>query len=358
MTAAPPHRVASARPTDPDPAPAPASAPGPARRGLGARIAWLLGCLLYVVATGTATLGVLAWLLGRVLSDRSLQTQWLLWIPTPALLVAVLLGLVGALGAFRASALRRWSVRVWLGAGVVLGGYFALVEHRLLHRPASMVRGLEIVHWNMSSYGKPRDVERHAERVLELLGDVTVLAAGSRAVWSSRFVSGQPDDVVVRPIGSWGVLVSRVPILELRTLTDSKGARAHLLRIDGGDAVGEVVLYLVDLPSNPRIHRLEVARDLRRWLDGLDVPPPDIVVGDLNIPRGSRTLRLLFPDLRHAYDEGGHGYAASFHRRFPLYHIDHVLLADGIACERYDLVDPGFGRHHVQRAWVVRSDGG
>ena len=76
--------------------------------------------------------------------------------------------------------------------------------------------------------------------------------------------------------------------------------------------------------------------------------PPDLVVGDFNMTRGSVSLATLFPDLSNAFDKAGRGYGASFHRGLPLYHIDHTLLADTIRAVNYDLVDIGIGRHLVQ----------
>ena len=59
--------------------------------------------------------------------------------------------------------------------------------------------------------------------------------------------------------------------------------------------------------------------------------------------------------MHHAYDDAGRGYGASFHRAFPLYHIDHVLLAEDMEAVSYELVNPGLGRHEVQVATIVTN---
>ena len=52
--------------------------------------------ILGVGCTAAAATVLLAWLLGRVLSDRFSWSQWLLWVPTPAAAAAVTMGLLGA----------------------------------------------------------------------------------------------------------------------------------------------------------------------------------------------------------------------------------------------------------------------
>ncbi|MCP3904619.1 MAG: hypothetical protein GY715_13415, partial [Planctomycetes bacterium] len=113
-----------------------------------------------------------------------------------------------------------------------------------------------------------------------------------------------------------------------------------------------LVIYMIDLPSRPRLGRAAIARRVRGFLDEAGGPPPDLVVGDLNMTRGSAALDSMLPGLRHAFDLGGHGYGASFHGRFPLYHIDHVLLAGTVDCTRYDLIELPVGRHRAQVAWI------
>jgi endonuclease/exonuclease/phosphatase family metal-dependent hydrolase len=87
-------------------------------------------------------------------------------------------------------------------------------------------------------------------------------------------------------------------------------------------------------------------------LDDLHAPTPDIVLGDFNITRGSASIATAFPGMTEAYDSAGHGYGASYHRRFPLWHIDHMLLGPNVHPLRYDLVNPHISRHDAQVAWI------
>jgi endonuclease/exonuclease/phosphatase family metal-dependent hydrolase len=118
-----------------------------------------------------------------------------------------------------------------------------------------------------------------------------------------------------------------------------------------------VVLYLVDLPSDPRQPRAEIAATARRHLDTSTAPSADIVLGDFNMTRGSASLRRIFPGFRHAYDEAGTGYGATFRRDWPMYHIDHVLLGPDVEATSYELRDPGVARHRAQFVTVNGPSG-
>ena len=82
-------------------------------------------------------------------------------------------------------------------------------------------------------------------------------------------------------------------------------------------------------------------------------------MGDFNITRGSYSLELLFPGARHAYDEAGSGWGATYPRDgWPYLHIDHVLMtSDDLAATRYEIVDPGIGLRRLQIAEIRRLEG-
>jgi hypothetical protein len=82
------------------------------------------------------------------------------------------------------------------------------------------------------------------------------------------------------------------------------------------------------------------------------------VVGDFNMTRGSTSMNALFPGFAHAWDQAGRGYGATFPRGFPLYHLDHTLLADTVQATDYTLVDLGIGRHLAQRVELAPGPGG
>ncbi len=291
-----------------------------------------------------AVAAVGAWVLGRVFSDRYVWSQWLLWIPTPAAGLAAGLGLAAA-------SLRRSRPRIvaWGAGFAAVAAHFTLLEHRFLRAAPRPDRGpgLRLVHASISDTGP--GVRALYERELERLSpDVAILSIPVPAGELWRLASEMPS--AGTPIAAWPFLLfSRLPILEARPLVASDGIYATVFRLDASATLGRAItVYAIDLPSGPRIARAAVARRTRAMLDAAEAAPPDVVVGDLNMTRGGAALGTLFPDLDHAFNQAGSGYGASFHRAFPLYHIDHTLLRPGLRAARYELRDPGFGRHRFQ----------
>lgn len=317
-------------------------------------IALLCGCLAVTV--------IGAWLIGRIVSDRYGWSQWLLWIPTPVALFAASIALLASLRPSDKPRCRRNRLVRWLIVIVAMFVYFATMEHRLLYRgpaishPANSIR---VAHWNITLQPYTH-VEELINGLIAMNGDITIMTNPGYAPWEKPVVdqlgNGTPP-VSVGPLA----IISRFPVLTIRPLVAANQVYVVLVVIDASEKFGRpLVIYMVDLPSNPRIPRYEMLRRTRQMLDdpanfgGTLPPPPDIVVGDFNTTRGSASLRMMFPTLLDAYDEAGHGYGASFHRLFPLYHIDHVLLGPDMTALRYDLVDLHLTRHDAQVAEVSR----
>ena len=306
---------------------------------------------LKMVATGLVALAMLvliAWLTGRIVSDRYDWSQWLLWIPTPGAILVALLGFLGALRPADKPHRRRRRLLVWGITALALAGYFTLHEHRILHRSPSLTAGVRIAYWNPNAGALHDNAEARNAIFIDLDADLTILAnaRGLKEYDPLTDTLGPKGKAFrVRPF----LFFTRLPLLEYQTLISNGGIEVVHLRLDATAALGRAIsIYAVDLPSDPRSPRLKTARRLRRLLDSVAAGPPDIVIGDFNMTRGGAALRVAFPDLEHAYDQAGHGYGATYHRAFPLYHIDHVLLNDSLQALDYRLVNPGVGRHVIQ----------
>ncbi len=310
-----------------------------------------IGATLSIVAA----LVLLAWLVGRVFTDRYQWSQWLWWVPTPGMLPVLLLGFVGSLRRAARPGVRRRRIMFWAGCTSLLGIYFSVYEHRLLHRtPAEPSRdhALKFVHWNAQP-ARWIDVKPSIGEVVKLDGDITVLSNPGNLLQQDEAQAWIQSGL--RPLYEWPfALITRIPVRTMRPVVFVEGIYVVLVELDTTERLGRpTVMYLVDLPSNPEIGRAAVAKRLRTMLDGLKLPPPDVVVGDFNLQRGSDSIEVAFPNMADAFDEGGHGYGASFHRVFPLWHIDHVLLSQNLRALRYDVIDPGISRHRTQVAWIA-----
>jgi hypothetical protein len=313
---------------------------------------------LGAILAGVAATVVGAWLIGRFTSDRWTWSQWLLWVPTPAAVLATGLGLLAAMrpGPRRLSppVARRRRLLFWLVVAGSIGAYFLFVEHRFARLVGGDAAsgGVSIVCWNMD-HNSSDHVPQLLDTLVELDGDITIAVGGGGVplqpeVWNGLRAVQQP--VVIGPF----TVISRARILEYRHLVASDGIAAAMVRLDCADQLGrDLSMMLVNLPSDPRRSRWHAAEKLRTMLDAAAAPKPDIIVGDFNTTRNSSAMRYLFPEFSHAFDVAGRGYGASFPRELPLYHIDHVLLAETAKAISYELIDPQYGRHLVQRARIM-----
>ncbi len=306
-----------------------------------------------MVGTGLVALAMLvliAWLTGRIVSDRYGWSQWLLWIPTPGAILAALLGLLGALRPADKPHRRRHRLLVWGITALALVAYFTLQEHRIFRRPPSLTTGVRIAYWNPNSAANRDSAEARNTIFIDLDADLTILAnAGGPKQYDSLADTLGPEGRAfrARPF----LFFTRLPLLEYQTLISNGGIEVVHLRLDATATLGRAIsIYAVDLPSDLRSPRLKTARRLRKLLNSVAAGPPDIVIGDFNMTRGGAALRAAFPDLEHAYDQAGHGYGATYPRAFRLYHIDHVLLAESLQAVNYQLVNPEIGRHVIQVA--------
>jgi len=315
-------------------------------RGRVRRLAIWVALLARAVAVVAATVCV-AWLIGRIVSDRFGWSQWLLWIPTPPVLAVAAIALGVACRPDTRSGRRRRRLIAW---GVTVGAvlvFFSFIEHRFGRRSPGGDATLRLVHASVQTSG-PRRLDAYGAGLTALDGDVTIVSSLLPMKTINRLIDrldGLGEPVTVWPF----VMFTKLPVVEARSLVVNADLRVVVYRVDATATVGRVVtIWVIDLPSDPRRPRHAIARRARRILDTVTSDPPDLVVGDFNMTRGSVSLARVFPDLSHAFDEAGHGYGASFHRGLPLYHIDHALLADTVHAVDYELVDIGVGRHLVQ----------
>ena len=291
---------------------------------------------------------IIAWLTGRIVSDRYGWSQWLLWTPTP---VAIAAGVLGVLASFG----RRRLMLGWAIITVVIVAYFTGFEHRLFRAQRTDSSGLRIAFWNGNT-SSDGDHTKLNDTLLALNADLTILINAGHRNRFERLTASLGEDgkrIRLRPF----MVFTRLPVLEYRSLVSNDGIEVRHLLIDATARIGrEVSIYAIDLPSDPRIGRMKLAERLRSLLGSANAPPPDIVIGDFNMTRGGAALRAAFPDLEHAYDQAGHGYGATYAQAFPLYHIDHVLLDGSLQAIDYRLVNPALGRHVIQMAEVRIRD--
>jgi hypothetical protein len=372
----------------------------------------LVGALQLLSGSLAGALVVL-YVLGRILTDRTYVTQYIFWTPWPAYVfaVALLAGMAWLCGrpARRRRERRRraWTWRLPGIALVLMLAHVGIVEchvwrYILPARRAPAAKTLRVMHWNMT-YAYPYWWDRFIAAVLKaprpdilivtnptLEDDLPQLAAAlgpdyraircgmfgifSRAPvrerdFSSLTIPAQsgvaaPSDKG-EPVPETDFLPDWSPIPRIGSNVYDPG-HAMCVQIDTTEQLGRpIVIWAIDMPSQPRGWRMAMARAARARLDFLaestdSDPPrsrhwplPDLILGDFNTPRGSASLDLLARGYPHAFDQTGRGQLGSWPRGFPLFHIDHVFVGPQLRATSYHTYNLGLSEHRAQSAEIT-----
>lgn len=280
----------------------------------------------------------LVWALGQVVRERIPFLELLFYIPSPVVAAGLLLG------AFLALMTRRRSAAFAFGAVAMIPLSWTLgVENRLLEPhpkkcfESSVVR---VVHWNVFR-GK--------------LGWDGVLAAvraenADLVVFSELPPKADPDATARALGGGYSViqtggfgLYARGEWMDGRWLVKSDDLRVYVARwIASG---GECRVMIVDLASSLRFPR---RAPLLRVVNYIRAEQPDLVLGDFNALRRSAAFDELPPGYRHAYDESGHSWSATWPVPLPLWAIDQCIHGSRIVTPRYELRSTRWSDHRMQ----------
>jgi hypothetical protein len=352
----------------------------------------------------SGVVGVAGWLLGLVLNDRLAWSQWLWWLPT----VVVAGGAWAAVGASRALSKRggrRTRRTAMVAAGIATA--WVGVEMRpwnVVTRPEpppGTVAGeaFSVAYWNLASAGAAPAIPM----IERLDADVLIIAnagAGDRGAFSRALkdrYGGAEDDprAYIARVG-WTTVSSRFPIVGTgrAALSDFETAwgwnnqrsvmsGVSFVELATGELLGDTydagaritTVWIVDLPSSPRLRRVGMlrgmARDLEdwdkrvtavdeigRWVTRVDesregFPTADLVIGDFNTPRGSGSLRALVGDRVDLHAAVGVGLDATFLRPVPVLAID-LAFADprAVLPVSFEAIETGYGFHRAIRAEV------
>jgi hypothetical protein len=163
-----------------------------------------------------------------------------------------------------------------------------------------------------------------------------------------------------------GSLLGRLArrVLPLRTPVWVDGGDVGFVELDTSALLGRnLVLWMIDLPSDPRLPRAAVMVATAARLRGLRaegrLPDADVLVGDFNIPRGAWTLAGIVGAARRegeamadAFGQASWGLHATWPRTRPALGIDHVFLAPWLRASAYRVEDGGLSDHLFQVARI------
>ncbi|HMP73740.1 MAG TPA: hypothetical protein PKE55_10800 [Kiritimatiellia bacterium] len=279
----------------------------------------------------------LAWL-GWVFKDAHPWTQWISFVPAPAVIGFALVWLFLTLpGRFRV-------LQLVVFATTFAGMFKILVLDTRWHRaPAELPEdALRIVHWNtahgimgaeailrtlaedapdMCLITEPPRVSKMEEMAYYALGMKYIMTAGEMT-FASHYPLRRGARMDLGAGLAWSVVVET----------------PH----------GPLEVVNVDMVSRPNLNRHRPLRLLSGWIASNRTGHPLLVVGDFNTVRDSTALRPLRGQVRHAYEAAGTGWPYSWPTLFPLYAIDHLWFDEGIEPLHYRLKPTRFSDHKSQ----------
>ncbi|HVM28879.1 MAG TPA: endonuclease/exonuclease/phosphatase family protein [Mycobacteriales bacterium] len=254
---------------------------------------------------------------------------------------ALLVLLVGALPLTLLAVYPLLAAALWLRSRVLVPvGVVLVVAHGLVVAPdlraeplpggADAAPSLRVVVANLYRLN-PRP-EQAAEVLRGLDADVLVVpeldARGRAALDAAGLADDLPHTAVAGDGEETVGLLSRLPLEDV--VLRHVGARVLPQATVG---VGGVRVRLLAVHPLPPLAGLEplwrvTLADTARQVDAEGLPV--VVAGDLNADRHHAVFRgLLDTGLRDAHGERGRGLARTWPGRFPVLHLDHVLVRDG-----------------------------
>lgn len=302
---------------------------------------WVRRRVMPTAAWASGVCGVLVlglWLVGRVLTDTYAWSQYVWWVPTAWVIAAgVVLWVVSAVTGRLATRVSGLFCRSVLLLGVVgAAGWFGVVECRLVRAASPGGEGaVRVVSWNMASNGMWREA---GDWVSGLGADVVVVANTPRTVTRGRILEGfgrvlegveagegTGERTTHRAFVGRFEVWSRLPIVRAGSVSvalpagartgwrsERVPAQAGFVEVETGS--GLLVVWFVDLPSAPGLHRvasMRAAADAVRGWSGPELvadgsgglmrsgaevsgfPAAGVLVGDFNTPRGSDSIALV-----------------------------------------------------------------
>jgi len=285
------------------------------------------------------------WAVGQTFRDRTLVTAWAFYLPSAIVLAALLLLASGELVRRR---FRRCGVLLALALLPALA--ILMLENRWWSSTDGTRTGsdrdetgstadLRVVAWNAADF--PRGVERAAALLRPLDADLVLLSEspGKPPQELERLLGG---DLRLTPVGAMAVLARGGP-LEVEWLAREKELQVAFLSWPiAGRKLGIVAVNVI---SSPRIPRDPL---LTRILGMIEERDPDLVLGDFNSPRRSRSLSRLPAGFRHAYDVAGSGWSSTWPAFLPLLAIDQTIVGPRLAVRRYGLRTTKISDHRLQ----------
>ncbi|HCD29537.1 MAG TPA: hypothetical protein DEQ73_02940 [Phycisphaerales bacterium] len=282
-------------------------------------------------------------LIGQYITDRFSTIQLVHWVPT--ILIPLLGVLCVTLGNTRQ--LRATSITFCVIA----------VGHWVIHdwKPKSPIdfqqQPFVFTHWTVEEIDEDRarstiEVASQFETDFLCLVNINTVL---RLPWKEQLKHLPYQEA------RWPFLFASKWPLKCELVLSENHTVAHPLNIARGSIEhpdGIIEFVALDCPSDPSLSRMGTSHRIRQALGPCTA---DLVFGDFNCPRHAASIQQAFPDHTHAFDHAGNGPIVTWPTRFPILHLDHLLLSDRWTCVKYGTYRPEVGDHLPQHARLIRS---
>ncbi len=293
-----------------------------------------------------AALVLAGWGIGQVARDATLPTALIFYLPSLA--VAALLLALAAFARWRSG---RW---LWIALAALPPLLVVVaVENRWPGAGGesageSAPRGerLRVVHWNVAGGWTGADAE--AAEIARRDPDLVVLSEGPSRV--ARRVSAHLPGFQARSFGALSFLARDLD--EGRWLERRRDLQVVWESFSWHSRRWS--LLAVNLGSSPWQARDPLLREVVRRIEQVR---PDLVVGDFNAPRRSWALAALPAGYRHAYDEAGRGWSATWPMPVPLLALDQAIVGPRLRAVGYHLTGTSWSDHRLQLVELVARPG-
>jgi len=260
-------------------------------------------------------------------SDRYPGIALLSYVPSP-----ILFAVGGLLVLFQKRGLK--AGRVLALILVVVSAFFIARENKHLFRSTKEIAGtshtkIRILHWNV--WQGTMGPEKIAKEMQEQHPDVICLNEPRLDVtWQMPPYAKLMGNSWYEASHANLLILSRFPIQKLEGFgwVGIQGMRVMI------QSSKPLYILLIDVRSSPLLFRTTILKALARNLKSWD-PPPDIVTGDFNTPKGSYSFESLEKEYGEGYNIAGSGLAYTWVSWIPFMKIDFIFARNPSSILKY-----------------------
>ena len=271
------------------------------------------------------------WLLSGIAEQYVPAIESLSWIPSTFWLVLIIFGAVAVEASLHLRATHRVLrlVGVLLPIVVLLGSAIFYDWRPSFGSEPSTGDGVLKIAFINASNPQSRSQDQMATKLLGLDADVLVVVDPGGLSSALRSGLRETQDSRVQGNTFRLAVISALTIDRMKMLFAADGMTGLRLHLEQKSGLPFRIL-VVDLPSHPKIPRVELAHALQELIKETGASDFDVMVGDFNLTPGSRSLDIASGGFRNAFEHAGSGWGGTWPGSKALLRIDHAFVADDV----------------------------